>query len=349
MIKTILSGLMGLIALPALAAAADLPSRVAPPVYVPPLPSAFSWTGIYGGLNAGYGFDREGGTLGPASLSVPAAAVGTFAVRPAGGVPFLSSSLGRRDGFVGGGQVGYNYEFGGGVAGVVIGVEADFDYNGLTGGNTTGGLGSAVPGGNPRVAPNGTGRGIAPIGTGLATAAGSVAFFNAQRRGPGEFLGTIRGRLGYAFDRVLVYGTGGFAYSPGRNDGVTGGFANGASVPANFYTGFAARGAGAAVAPNGGTSGGLTGYVVGGGIEYAIATDSVLNILHSSAVTLRVEGLYYDLGKQSSGGTQIVGVSNTGAVITGTGISSRDNTFAVVRAGINFKFGAPPAAVVARY
>lgn len=346
MIKTLLSALMGVAALPAMAMAADLPSRVAPPVYVPP-PVAFSWTGIYGGLNAGYGFDREGGPLGPTALSVPAATVGTFAVRPAGGLPFLSQSLGRRNGFVGGGQVGYNYQFG--ASGLVVGAEADFDYNGLTGGNGAGGFGSAVPGGNPRVGPQGRGFGVSPVGTGLATAPGNVAFFNSQQRGPGEFLGTIRGRVGYAFDRVLVYGTGGFAYTDGHNAGVSGGFINGAGVPANFYTGFAARAAGAKVAPTGGVSGGLTGYVVGGGIEYAIATDSVLNVLHSSAVTLRVEGLYYDLGTSGSGGSGVVGVSNTGAAITGSGATSRDDTFVVVRAGINFKFGAPAPAVVARY
>lgn len=329
--------------------AADLPARTAPPVYVPPPPLAFSWTGIYFGGNAGYGFDRTGGTSGPTGLTVPAAAVGTFAVRPAGGAPFLPESLGKRDGFVGGGQIGFNYQLVG-LTGVVVGAEADFDYSGLNGGNGTGGFGSAMPGGNPRVGPQGRGFGVAPVGTGLATAPGNVAFFNNQRRGPGEFLGTIRGRVGYAFDRVLVYGTGGFAYTDGRNSGVTGGFANGAAVPANFYTGFAARGAGGRVAPNGGSAGGLTGYVVGGGVEYALATDSFVNVFHSSAVTFRVEGLYYDLGHgNGAGGSQVVGVSNTGAAITGSGFASRDNTFAVVRAGINFKLGAPPAAVVARY
>ena len=321
---------------------------MAPPVFVAP-PAAFSWTGLYVGGNAGYGFDRTGGNLGPTALSVPAAAVGTFAVRPVAGSSFLPQTLGRRDGFVGGGQIGYNYQFGV-SSGLVVGAEADFDYSDLNGGNGTGGFGTAVAGGNPRVGPQGRGFGVAPIGTGLATAPGNVAFFNNQQRGPGDFLGTIRGRIGYAFDRVLVYGTGGFAYTSGRNSGVTGGYANGAAVPANFYTGFAARAAGAGVAPGGGSTGGLTGYVVGGGIEYAIATDSPINLFHSSAVTFRVEGLYYDLGHASGvGGSQVVGVSNTGAAITGSGFSSRDNTFAVVRAGINFKLGAPPAAVVARY
>ncbi len=31
-----------------------------------------------------------------------------------------------------------------------------------------------------------------------------------------DYVGTIRGRIGYAFDRVMVYGTGGFAYSQAR-------------------------------------------------------------------------------------------------------------------------------------
>ena len=346
--KSIGLGIAGLLIAPFAAQAADLPSRVAPPVFVPPAP-AFTWTGLYIGGNAGYGFDRTGSASGPTALSVRAAPVGTFAVTPANGVPFLSQSAGHRNGFVGGGQIGYNYQFGSG-SGVVVGFEADFDYFGLNGGNQVGGLGLAVPGGNPRVAPDGTGRGVAALGVGGATSPGNVAFFNNVQRGPGDFLGTIRGRIGYAFDRVLVFGTGGFAYTSGRNDGTTGGFANGASVPANFYVGGAQAG-GAAVNPTALSSGGNVGYVVGGGVEYAIPTDSVINVFHSSAVTLKVEGFYFDLGREGASGSQIVGVSNTGAVITGTGFTQRENTFAVVRAGINFKFGSlvEAAPVVARY
>ena len=46
--------------------AADLPSRKEAPVYVPPPPS-FSWTGLYGGINIGYGFgdgSQEWGGIG---------------------------------------------------------------------------------------------------------------------------------------------------------------------------------------------------------------------------------------------------------------------------------------------
>lgn len=33
-----------------------------------------------------------------------------------------------------------------------------------------------------------------------------------------DYLGTVRARLGYSFDRILVYGTGGFAYGQGSAD-----------------------------------------------------------------------------------------------------------------------------------
>ncbi len=38
-----------------------------------------------------------------------------------------------------------------------------------------------------------------------------------------------------------------------------------------------------------------TGYTGGGGYEYALPTDSFLNFFRSSAVTLKVEGLYVNL------------------------------------------------------
>ena len=51
--------------------------------------------------------------------------------------------------------------------------------------------------------------------------AGNVALFNANPRGFDhsriDWFATVRGRLGYAFDRVLIYGTGGIAYA-GRPD-----------------------------------------------------------------------------------------------------------------------------------
>ncbi len=80
------------------ASAADLPARKGPvvaPVYAP----AFTWTGFYVGANAGYGWGN-----------IDSLALGTL--------PAFSDP----EGFVGGGQIGYNWQMGQ----FVLGVEADF-------------------------------------------------------------------------------------------------------------------------------------------------------------------------------------------------------------------------------
>ena len=38
--------------------AADLPSKTEPPVFQPPPPAEFSWTGFYAGVNVGGGIDH---------------------------------------------------------------------------------------------------------------------------------------------------------------------------------------------------------------------------------------------------------------------------------------------------
>ena len=97
---------LGLVAAGA-ASAADLPSRkgpIAAPVYVP----AFSWTGFYVGANAGYAWGNVNAN--------------GFA------------NVGNLDGFIGGGQVGYNYQIGQ----FVVGAEADFQGADLSSGNNLG-------------------------------------------------------------------------------------------------------------------------------------------------------------------------------------------------------------------
>ena len=90
------------------ASAADLPSRkgpIAAPIYVP----VFTWTGFYVGANAGYGW----GNTSTNNLG----------------------QVGDLDGFIGGGQVGYNYQIGQ----FVLGAEADFQGADLSsGGNIFG-------------------------------------------------------------------------------------------------------------------------------------------------------------------------------------------------------------------
>jgi outer membrane immunogenic protein len=151
--------------------AADLPSHKAPPVDVPPPPT---WTGFYLGVNGGYTWTNSNAISQTYADTLP----GGFATRAAlGYVPsraFVGSS-----GFIGGGQVGCNWQFDNRF---VIGLEADID--GLTGGTKT----------------------------------ANVYGFNAATnfsRGLSE-LGTVRARLGFAATpTLLVYATGGLGYGQG--------------------------------------------------------------------------------------------------------------------------------------
>ncbi|POR42094.1 outer membrane beta-barrel protein [Methylobacterium sp. V23] len=285
--KKLLTSFAAFTALTAAASAADLPRRAAPPVFVP-VP-VFTWTGFYAGFNAGYGFDASSNSQ-PTVIGVNGAST---LVLPGTTAAIAFSNGQSNDGFVGGGQVGYNYQFTPG-SGVVVGIEADAQY---------------VDFGRERNRFAATG----PL------AAQQV--FNPAGISGLDYFGTVRGRLGYAFDRVLFYGTGGFAYGSGggRDFGL----------------------------PNRSRDDFQTGWAAGGGIEYALPTDSFLNFFRSSAVTLKVEGLYVNLdqGNRNNGAFAI---NNAGAVITTAspgvvlvsgGTQVRNTEFAVVRAGLNYKFG----------
>ncbi|MCJ2032644.1 outer membrane protein, partial [Methylobacterium sp. J-068] len=187
--KKLLTSLAAFTALTAAASAADLPRRAAPPVFVP-VP-VFTWTGFYAGFNAGYGFDAGNGSNGPALIVANSPIFLGTAASPLGGGRG-AGAFGSRDsneGFVGGGQIGYNYQFTPG-SGVVVGVEADAQY--VDFGRSRNRYSNIVGALNPDLVP------VNPNGlSGL------------------DYFGTVRGRLGYAFDRVLFYGTGGFAYGGG--------------------------------------------------------------------------------------------------------------------------------------
>lgn len=252
------------------AAAADLPSRMAPPAYVPPPLPVFTWTGAYFGINAGYAFDHEGRFR-------------TIETFPGATTTNVTASS---DGFTGGGQLGYNYEFGGfgGPGGIVVGIEADAAYTDLDGRRTANFAGVAPP----------------------ASLFGTTTTFRSKL----DYLGTVRGRVGYAFGQFLVYGTGGFAYG-GVDNRLT--INDNAGTIATF-----------------GRSRFETGYAYGGGIEYALPTNSFLNFFRSSAVTIKAEYLHYDLGR-----TNIA--FNNGAGVAGT--TRVSNTGDIARVGLNYKFG----------
>jgi outer membrane immunogenic protein len=102
--------------------------------------------------------------------------------RTAGGgpSPFSPTSSANSAGVMAGGFLGCNYQF---SSGIVIGAEGDAQWANIRGG-TAAFPGSAVPG--------------------LAN-----DFYESRS----DFQASARGRLGYAFNRLLVYGTGGAAWA----------------------------------------------------------------------------------------------------------------------------------------
>src|SRR5215217_1785142 len=102
--KILLAG-VALTALTGIASAADLPARAAPPAPMIAAVPLFTWTGFYVGVNAGYGWNS-----GDSRFYDPAFG--------------YTGSGGDDGGFIGGGQVGYNYQIGT----FVIGAETDIQY-----------------------------------------------------------------------------------------------------------------------------------------------------------------------------------------------------------------------------
>jgi outer membrane immunogenic protein len=201
------------------ALAADLPQPGPPPprapaTYVPAPVPVFSWTGIYVGINGGYAFGDSNWT---SPVGTPLFGIGPCTTN-------CSTGNFSTSGFLVGGTLGGNYQWGQ----FVLGIEGDGDWSNLTG--TT----NSVAGG----------------------CSGALGCTTQS-----DWLATVRGRVGYAFDRFLVYGTGGGAF--GNLQASAGGFPFSSSTQ--------------------------TGWTAGGGVEFAFTPN----------LTAKVEYLYVDLGSQS--------------------------------------------------
>src|SRR4051794_18906640 len=118
------------------AAAADLPVKAQP---MAPIAAAYNWTGCYIGGNVGGGWVRDGVTWTGIREDVTAFAVGAATVVPAAANADYTAS-----GFVGGGQIGCNYQFNT----FLLGAEVDAQYTGFRGSRVTTSVGTAtiVPG-----------------------------------------------------------------------------------------------------------------------------------------------------------------------------------------------------------
>jgi outer membrane immunogenic protein len=144
----------------AVAGAADLPVRAPPP----PPPPVFSWTGFYVGANIG----------------------GAWSNNNWNDTLFLTNfnNSAHNSVFIGGGQIGGNYQIGN----FVIGGEWDFDWAG----NNNGGTGSVIP------------------------AVGTIVVTNNDR-----WITTVAARFGYAIDHWLLYGKAGGGWVGNNNLTVT--------------------------------------------------------------------------------------------------------------------------------
>lgn len=197
-LSSALGAALALITVSTAASAADMPARTYTKAPAMMAPAMYNWTGFYVGLNGGYGWVNSGGSGNPS-------------------------------GFVGGGQIGYNWQ--GMGSPFVLGLEADIQGADL----------------DETVA----------LGGGVTATTRSNAF------------GTVRGRIGYAFDRAMIYATGGWAYTRTSLD-LSG---PGGSISSSDWS---------------------SGWTLGGGLEYAFAGPwSVkLEYLHvdSGDVTLTLGG-----------------------------------------------------------
>ena len=195
-----------------------------------------------------------------------------------------------KGGFTAGGVLGYNWQIGM----FVLGFETD--VGGVTGGTSNASAGFI----------NGTG---SPPGV-------FFPFSITQRVGNGLF-GTARGQIGVAYNRFLLYGTGGLAYTSG-----TFGF--------NYSDGlFPATGSAA--------TGNKVGWVVGGGLEYALTNNW----------SVKGEFLYSRFTQNIATG---VIVNQANPTFTNTFRTSARVQNYTARVGLNYRFNwFAPLPVVARY
>jgi outer membrane immunogenic protein len=303
---------IALIGTPAFAADMGVPSA-------PPPAPIYNWTGWYVGLNAGASFGNAETDIHDATTVTTTnvtTQVGTVVGSKTFG--FGNHDQGQPNGFMGGGQIGYNWQFSPIWVG---GVEADFqgalERDHFT--RTDNFSGSVAGGPFP------------------SSAEGSRALdFHSQI----DWFGTVRARAGYVWGNgnVMSYLTGGLAYGEVKINGT-----NIASGTINApFPGFS-------VTESFSQSHVNTGWVAGYG------TEAVIDFWGARNWTFKIEGLWMDLGSVDATGTGIGPTTTTtgftcsinGSPFTpctfSTGAHGQTTTHThftdgILRAGLNYKF-----------
>ena len=251
------------------------PSNAAIDAPVTPIALAWSWTGFYLGahVGGGWGYESFNGSF------VNPRATGT------------SSGTGNSSGWLGGGQIGMNYEFAGPW---LVGVEVDGDWANISGSASS--CSTYTTG--------------AHVGftSGCATSKVTLNDF-----------GTVRGRLGYVYENVLFYGTGGWVL--GNSSGTHVATCEGVLCPAT------------STAFSGGTalfSNSLSGWAAGAGIEWRFLP----------RWTLRAEYLHLEFDNVTTRFAAAV-TTSLGTTPVNHSISS-NNGIEIARFGVSYLFSSGP-------
>jgi outer membrane immunogenic protein len=176
----------------ALLGATGLALFAGPALAQPDAAATYDWSGPYVGANVGWNNNQtsvHGGTATTQQLTGVDAGAGPVTVPPA---TFNTARMDfSGDSFAAGGQVGFNHQ----VGHVVVGLEGDMD---AVGGHS----------------------GQLSTYTLPATALTTSSTVAIARRSNPNWTATVRGRVGWAMDRVLFYGTGGLALADERQSAV---------------------------------------------------------------------------------------------------------------------------------
>lgn len=258
------------------ALATDLPTKIpvgAAPVFAP------SWAGFYAGAHVGYGWSDPGAFVDPASL-LPLFP-GYNPATSTASAPFTLSV--DPQGWLGGLQAGTNWQSGR----LVYGIEADVSLAKIKDQAT----------GSYTLHP------VFLVGD-FDNYIGSVTLKQEI-----DYLGTVRGRIGYGGESWLLYATGGLAWAHVKTSLD--------SHHTQLTNNIIIAGFPQALDGHAAASGIQWGYALGGGLEWAFAPQW----------SLKGEYLYIDLG----GGTAL---SIPGTTFNDTGIALH-----TARLGVNYRFG----------
>jgi len=262
-----------------LCSAAALPFLFASPAFS--APQALDWSGFYAGVTAGAGRSKSREVTNLPCTEDPAFPAGyVCGIGVPGEAPAISAALTgshSKSGFIGGGEAGYNWQAGPAVYGLEIDLQ---NFRGASNSAT------AFSDGSFRL----------PAGTPISLMSSTDA----------HWLFTARGRLGYAFDRLLVYGTGGLAFT-------------------RLSTSFAYNDASGPGQGSWTQSNTKAGWVAGAGVEWMMTKNW--------SVKAEYLHVHFDAITASGSITSPSGPGYGNAIST-----SADLTANIARAGINYKF-----------